>query len=75
MLCFKLNKLDVLIFFLILLFYSLLVLSSLKELVTTAEQSNFPDCELLEELKSAVAEAERCGSVATQLVTKKHRTR
>lgn len=50
-------------------------LSALKELVSTADQSQFPDCDLLQELKSAVAEAERCGSVATQLVTKKHRTR
>ncbi|XP_028397957.1 lysine-specific demethylase 5A-like [Dendronephthya gigantea] len=50
-------------------------LSVLRELVTTAEQSQFPECGLLEELKVAVAEAERCGNVATQLVTKKHRTR
>jgi hypothetical protein len=50
-------------------------LATLRELVATAEQSHFPECDLLEEVKAAVAEAERCGNVATQLVTKKHRTR
>lgn len=54
---------------------SFLALNVLRELVTTAEQSQFPECGLLEELQVAVAEAERCGNVATQLVTKKHRTR
>lgn len=47
----------------------------LKELVVTAEQSQFPDCDLLQLLKSTLAEAERCASVALQLVSRKHRTR
>lgn len=47
----------------------------LKELVQTAEQSQFPDCEFLQQLKAAVAEAERCANVAIQLVNRKHRTR
>lgn len=49
--------------------------SDLKDLVTTAEQSQFPDCDLLQLLKSTLAEAERCASVALQLVSRKHRTR
>lgn len=49
--------------------------SELKYLVTTAEQSQFPDCDLFQQLKAAVAEAERCASVALQLVSRKHRTR
>ena len=47
----------------------------LKELVGTAEQSQFPDCDLLQQLKAAVTEAERCANVAIQLVNRKHRTR
>lgn len=47
----------------------------LKDLVSTAEQSQFPDCDLFQQLKAAVAEAERCASVALQLVSRKHRTR
>jgi len=43
--------------------------------VTTAEQSQFPDCDLFQQLKAAVTEAERCASVALQLVSRKHRTR
>lgn len=57
------------------MYYFFSALGTLREFVTTAEQSQFPECDLLEELKAAVAEAERCGNVATQLVTKKHRTR
>ena len=49
--------------------------SQLKDLVSTAEQSQFPDCDLLQQLKSTVTEAERCASVAVQLVSRKHRTR
>lgn len=49
--------------------------SELKELVNTAEQSQFPDCDLFQQLKAAVTEAERCASVAVQLVSRKHRTR
>ncbi|XP_048582625.1 lysine-specific demethylase 5A isoform X2 [Nematostella vectensis] len=49
--------------------------AELKELVTTAEQSQFPECDLLTLLKGAVSEAERCASVALQLVSRKHRTR
>lgn len=49
--------------------------SELKDLVNTAEQSQFPDCDLFQQLKAAVAEAERCASVALQLVSRKHRTR
>ena len=49
--------------------------SDLKELVVTAEQSQFPECDLLQLLKSTLAEAERCASVAVQLVSRKHRTR
>ena len=43
--------------------------------MTTAEQSQFPDCDLFQQLKAAVTEAERCASVALQLVSRKHRTR
>ena len=49
--------------------------AELKELVTTAEQSQFPDCDFLQQLKAAVTEAERCANVAIQLVNRKHRTR
>lgn len=49
--------------------------SELKDLVSTAEQSQFPDCDLFQQLKAAVTEAERCASVALQLVSRKHRTR
>jgi len=49
--------------------------SELKDLVNTAEQSQFPDCDLFQQLKAAVVEAERCASVALQLVSRKHRTR
>lgn len=49
--------------------------SELKDLVNTAEQSQFPDCDLFQQLKAAVTEAERCASVAVQLVSRKHRTR
>lgn len=49
--------------------------SELKDLVNTAEQSQFPDCDLFQQLKAAVTEAERCASVALQLVSRKHRTR
>lgn len=50
-------------------------MAELKDLVVTAEQSQFPDCDLLQLLKSTLAEAERCASVALQLVSRKHRTR
>ncbi|XP_065066766.1 lysine-specific demethylase 5A-like isoform X2 [Rhopilema esculentum] len=49
--------------------------SELKELLAEAEQNQFSSCELLDQLKSAVAEAEQCAQVATQLFVKKHKTR
>ncbi|XP_078594728.1 lysine-specific demethylase 5A-like isoform X17 [Branchiostoma floridae x Branchiostoma japonicum] len=52
-----------------------LELTELKELITEAEERKFPENELLQALESAVAEAEKCASVAAQLVSKKHRTR
>ncbi|XP_019634092.1 PREDICTED: lysine-specific demethylase 5C-like isoform X3 [Branchiostoma belcheri] len=52
-----------------------LELTELKELITEAEERKFPENELLHTLESAVAEAEKCASVAAQLVSKKHRTR
>ena len=55
--------------------FSFTDVSELKDLVNTAEQSQFPDCDLFQQLKAAVAEAERCASVALQLVSRKHRTR
>eukprot|EP00794_Sanderia_malayensis_P006077 gene6077-6780_t len=49
--------------------------SDLKELLTEAEQNQFPFCDLLDQLKSVVSEAEQCAQVATQLFAKKHKTR
>ncbi|XP_006815984.1 LOW QUALITY PROTEIN: lysine-specific demethylase 5A [Saccoglossus kowalevskii] len=46
-----------------------------KEMIQEAEERKFPDNELLQNLVSSVGEAERCASVAVQLVSKKHRTR
>ena len=46
-----------------------------KDLIHEAESSQFPECELLEQLKSAVTEAEQCALVASQLLIKKHKTR
>ncbi|XP_067685038.1 lysine-specific demethylase 5A-like isoform X3 [Haliotis asinina] len=50
-------------------------LQELKDLVTEAEEKKFPDNELLQQLTSAVNEAEKCANVANQLVSKKVRTR
>lgn len=50
-------------------------LQELKDMVTEAEDKKFPDSNLLSTLISAVNEAEKCASVANQLVTKKVRTR
>nr|XP_054751747.1 lysine-specific demethylase 5A-like isoform X1 [Lytechinus pictus] len=47
----------------------------LKEMIEEADEKHFPDNELLQQLMNAVAEAERCASVALQLVNKKHKTR
>ncbi len=49
--------------------------SELRDLLTEAEQNQFPSCDLLDQLKAAVAEAEQCAQVATQLFAKKHKTR
>ena len=46
-----------------------------KDLIAEAESSQFPECQLLDQLKAAVAEAEQCGQVASQLLSKKHKTR
>lgn len=50
-------------------------LTEFKELITEAEEKRYPDTVLLQTLLSAVVEAEKCASVAHQLVTKKIRTR
>ncbi|XP_030827948.1 lysine-specific demethylase 5A isoform X2 [Strongylocentrotus purpuratus] len=54
---------------------SKLDMPQLKEMIEEADEKHFPDNELLQQLMNAVAEAERCASVALQLVNKKHRTR
>lgn len=50
-------------------------MTALKEFISEAEESQFPDCELLQQLRVYVAEAEQCSQVANQLLTKKHKTR
>ncbi|XP_070558275.1 LOW QUALITY PROTEIN: lysine-specific demethylase 5A-like [Ptychodera flava] len=45
-----------------------------KHMIQEAEERKFPDNELLQNLVSAVGEAEKCASVAVQLVSKKART-
>lgn len=50
-------------------------LSDLKELLIEAENKKFPDSELLTALTTAVQDAEKCASVAQQLLNNKQRTR
>lgn len=50
-------------------------LEEMRELVKQAEEKQFPDGELLQTLKSAITESEKCASVAQQLVSRKVRTR
>lgn len=50
-------------------------LSVFKDFIAESEEGQFPECELLEQLKSLVTEAEQCGQVAQQLLAKKHKTR
>ncbi|XP_020280192.1 lysine-specific demethylase 5A isoform X2 [Pseudomyrmex gracilis] len=50
-------------------------LSELKELLNEAENKKFPDSELLTALTTAVQDAEKCASVAQQLLNNKQRTR
>lgn len=50
-------------------------LSELKELLNEAESKKFPDSELLTALTTAVQDAEKCASVAQQLLNNKQRTR
>lgn len=50
-------------------------LNQLKDLITEAEEKKFPESDLLQTLINAVTEAEKCSSVANQLVSKKVRTR
>ncbi len=50
-------------------------LIDLKELISEAEEKKFPDSPLMQTLLSAVGEAEKCASVANQLVSAKVRTR
>ena len=40
-----------------------------------AEEKKFPDSPLLNTLTAAIDEAEKCANVASQLITKKVRTR
>uniref|UniRef100_T1IT35 [histone H3]-trimethyl-L-lysine(4) demethylase n=1 Tax=Strigamia maritima TaxID=126957 RepID=T1IT35_STRMM len=54
---------------------SKLELSEMRELITEAEEKKFPDSEFMQQLVNAVQEAEKCASVAQQLVSKKVRTR
>jgi len=50
-------------------------LSELRELLNEAINKKFPDCELLTALTTAVQDAEKCASVAQQLLNNKQRTR
>lgn len=50
-------------------------MADLKELVLEASEKKFPDSSLLQSLEEAISEAEKCASVANQLVSKKMRTR
>lgn len=54
---------------------SRLELLEIKELITEADEKRYPDSELLQNLINTVSEADKCASVANQLVTKKVRTR
>lgn len=50
-------------------------LTELKELLNEAESKKFPESELLTALTTAVQDAEKCASVAQQLLNNKQRTR
>ncbi|XP_043483616.1 lysine-specific demethylase lid isoform X3 [Leptopilina heterotoma] len=50
-------------------------LHELKELLTEAEAKKFPESELLTALTNAIQDAEKCASVAQQLLNTKQRTR
>ncbi|XP_012538541.2 lysine-specific demethylase lid isoform X1 [Monomorium pharaonis] len=50
-------------------------LNDLKELLNEAENKKFPESELLTALTTAVQDAEKCASVAQQLLNNKQRTR
>ncbi|XP_033211975.1 lysine-specific demethylase lid isoform X3 [Belonocnema kinseyi] len=50
-------------------------LNELKELLSEAESKKFPESELLTALTNAIQDAEKCSSVAQQLLTNKQRTR
>ncbi|XP_074098573.1 lysine demethylase 5 isoform X1 [Cotesia typhae] len=50
-------------------------LSEFKDLLSEAENKKFPDSELLTALTTAVQDAEKCASVAQQLLNNKQRTR
>ncbi|XP_011267451.1 lysine-specific demethylase lid isoform X2 [Camponotus floridanus] len=50
-------------------------LSELRELLNEAENKKFPESELLTALTTAVQDAEKCASVAQQLLNNKQRTR
>ena len=48
---------------------------ALKDYITQAEESQFPECDLLDQLRNHIIEAEQCSQVANQLLTKKHKSR
>lgn len=50
-------------------------LLELRELLDEAESKKFPESELLTALTTAVQDAEKCASVARQLLCNKQRTR
>jgi histone demethylase JARID1 len=50
-------------------------INEVKELITEADEKRYPESELLQNLINALSEADKCASVANQLVTKKVRTR
>ncbi|XP_071961642.1 lysine-specific demethylase 5A-like [Antedon mediterranea] len=52
-----------------------LEISDLREMISEADEKKFPDNDLLQQLVTAIADAEKCRAVAHQLVSKKHRTR
>lgn len=48
-------------------------ISELKELLEEADEKNFPENDCLQELITAIAEAEKCSMIAMQLINKKEK--
>lgn len=56
-------------------YFTFVDLSELKNLLIDAEEKHFPDSDLMQQLNDSVTEASKCANVASQLVSKKVRTR